>query len=69
MAAAIAAAMVPFSQHRHIQQLANMLRNKSMLLKLENIIVFTKNLLAILRHNTLSTCRACVFADCISGWH
>jgi hypothetical protein len=28
-------------QHRRIQQLANMLRDKSMLLKLENIIVFT----------------------------
>jgi hypothetical protein len=35
------AAMVPSSRHGHIQQLANMLRNKSMLLKLENIIVFT----------------------------
>jgi hypothetical protein len=35
------AAMVPSSQHRHVQQLANMLRNKSMPLKLENIIVFT----------------------------
>jgi hypothetical protein len=35
------AAMVLFSQHRHIQQFANMLRDKSMLLKLENIIVFT----------------------------
>jgi hypothetical protein len=35
------AAMVPSSQYPHIQQLANMMRNKSMLLKLENIIVFT----------------------------
>jgi hypothetical protein len=35
------AAMVPSPRHRHIQQLANMLRNKSMLLKLENITVFT----------------------------
>jgi hypothetical protein len=35
------AAMVPSSRHRLIQQLANMLRNKSMLLKLENILVFT----------------------------
>jgi hypothetical protein len=34
-------AMVPSSQHRHIQQLANLLRDKSMLTKLENIIVFT----------------------------
>ena len=34
------AAMVPSSRHCHIQQLANMLRGKSMLLKLENIIVF-----------------------------
>jgi hypothetical protein len=33
--------MVPSSRHCHIQQLANMLRDKSMLLKLENIIVFT----------------------------
>jgi hypothetical protein len=37
------AAMVPSPQHCLIQQLANMLRNKSMLLKLENIIVFTIN--------------------------
>jgi hypothetical protein len=35
------AAMVPSSQHCHIQQLANMLQDKSMSLKLENIIVFT----------------------------
>jgi hypothetical protein len=35
------AAMVPSSWHCHIKQLANMLRNKSMLLKLENNIVFT----------------------------
>jgi hypothetical protein len=35
------AAMMPSSQHRQVQQLANMLRNKSMLLKLENITVFT----------------------------
>ncbi len=35
------AAMVPSFRHRHIQQLANMLRNKSMSLKLDNIIVFT----------------------------
>jgi hypothetical protein len=35
------AAIVPSSRHRHVQQLANMLRNKSMLLKLENVIVFT----------------------------
>jgi hypothetical protein len=33
--------VVPSSWHRHIQQLANMLSNKSMSLKLENIIVFT----------------------------
>ncbi len=31
-------AMVPSPRHRCIQQLANMLRDKSMLLKLENII-------------------------------
>jgi hypothetical protein len=45
------ATMVPSPQHRHIQQLANMLSDKSMSLKLENIIVFTMYLLAILRHN------------------
>ncbi len=33
-------AMVPSLQHRRIQHLANMLHNKSMLYKLENIIVF-----------------------------
>jgi hypothetical protein len=45
--------MVPSSRHRHVQQLANMLRNKSMPLKLENIIVFT--ILAVLRHDALLT--------------
>jgi hypothetical protein len=35
------ATMVPSPQHRCIQQLASMLRNKSMLLKLDNIIAFT----------------------------
>ncbi len=35
------AAMVPSPQHRRIQQLANMQHDKSMLLKLENIIVFS----------------------------
>jgi hypothetical protein len=35
------AAMVPSSQHRRIQQLANMLRDNSTSLKLENIIVCT----------------------------
>jgi hypothetical protein len=49
------AAMVPSFPHRRIQQLANMLRNKSMLLKLENIIVFTMYLLAILRHDASLT--------------
>jgi hypothetical protein len=48
-------------------QLANMLRDKTMSLKLENIIVFTMHLLAILRHNDLSMHHACVFAGCISG--
>jgi hypothetical protein len=47
------AAMVPSPQHRCIQQLTNMLRDKSMSLKLENIIVFTVYLLAILKHNAL----------------
>jgi hypothetical protein len=35
------AAMVPSHQHCCIKQLANMLRNKSMVLKLEKNIVFT----------------------------
>jgi hypothetical protein len=35
------ATMVPSPRRRHIQQLANMLRDKSMSLKLENIFVFT----------------------------
>ncbi len=35
------AAMVPYPQNCRIQQLANMLCDKSMLLKLDNIIVFT----------------------------
>ncbi len=35
------AAMVPFSRHRDIWQSANMLRDKSMLLKIENIFVIT----------------------------
>jgi hypothetical protein len=52
------AAMVPSLQHRCIQQLANMLHDKSMLLKLENIIVFTMSLLASLRHDALSMRRA-----------
>jgi hypothetical protein len=47
------AAMVPSPWHHRIQQLANMLRNKSMSLKLENIIVFSMYLLAI-----STTCRA-----------
>jgi hypothetical protein len=37
----LTAAMVPSSRHCHIQQSANMVCNKSMLLKLENIFVFT----------------------------
>jgi hypothetical protein len=52
------AAMVPSTRHCCIQQLANMLCNKSMSLKLENIIVFTKYLLAILRHDALPMHRA-----------
>jgi hypothetical protein len=35
------AAMVPRPRRRRAQQSANMMRNKSMLLKLEEIIVFT----------------------------
>ena len=42
------ATMVPSPQHHRIQQLANMLCDKSMPLKLENIIDFTMYLLAIL---------------------
>ncbi len=34
------ATMVPSRQHHCIQKLANMLRDKVMLLKLENMIVF-----------------------------
>jgi hypothetical protein len=52
------ATMVPSCQHCRIQQLANMLRDKSVLLKLENIIVFTMYLVAILRHNASLTRRA-----------
>ncbi len=48
------AATVPTPRHRRIQQLANMLCVKSMLLKLENIIVFTMYLFAILRHDASS---------------
>jgi hypothetical protein len=44
-----------------------MLHNKSMSLKVENIIVFAMYLLAILRHGASSKHRACVFAGCISG--
>jgi hypothetical protein len=51
------AAMVPSPRHRRIQQLANMLHDKSMSLKLENIIVFTMDLLAILKHDASSMCR------------
>ncbi len=49
------AAMVPSPRHRRIQQLANMLGNKSMTIKLENFIVFTMYLLAILRHDASLT--------------
>ncbi len=58
-----------FPQHHRIQQLANMLRNNSMLLKLEKTIVFTMNLLAILRHDASSTSRAGVFLGCSNGRH
>jgi hypothetical protein len=60
------AVMVPSPQHCCIQQLANMLRDESMLLKLENIISLYY-LLAILRHNASPMHRACVFAGCLSG--
>ncbi len=48
------AAVVPSPRHRRIQQLANMLHDKFMSLKLENIIVFTMYLLAILKHDASS---------------
>jgi hypothetical protein len=35
------AALVPSPQHHHIQQLANMLHDNSVIKTLENIIVFT----------------------------
>jgi hypothetical protein len=60
-------AMVPSPRHRRIQQLANMLCNKSMLLKLENIIVFAKYLLAIKWQDALSMRHAWVFVGCVSG--
>jgi hypothetical protein len=52
------AAMVPSPRHRHIHQLANMLHDKFMSLKLENVIVITLYLLAILRCNTFLMRRA-----------
>jgi hypothetical protein len=52
------ATMVPSPRHCPIQQLANMLCNKSMSLKLENIIAFTMHLLNTLRHNALTMLRA-----------
>jgi hypothetical protein len=52
------AAMVPSPRHHPVQQSANMLCDRSMSLKLENIIVFTLYLLAILRHDASSMCRA-----------
>jgi hypothetical protein len=61
------ATMVPSSRHHHIQQLAIMLRDKCVSLKLENSIVFTTYLLAILRHNALLMRHACVFVGCVSG--
>jgi hypothetical protein len=52
------ATMAPSPRHHCIQQLANMLRNKSMSLKLENIIVNTMYLLAVLRLGASLTRRA-----------
>jgi hypothetical protein len=59
--------MVLSPRHCRIQQLADMLRDKSMLLKIENIIACTMYLLAILRHNASWMRHAGVFAGCISG--
>ncbi len=63
------ATMVPSPRHCRIQQLANMLRNKSSLLKLENTIASIFITLAILRHDALLMHRACVFASCVNGQH
>jgi hypothetical protein len=63
------ATMVPSPRHQQIQQLGNMLRDKSMSLKLENIIVFNMFLLAILKHNSPTMHHTKVFASCVSGWH
>jgi hypothetical protein len=65
------AAMVPSSRHCHIQQLANMLHDKSVLLKLENIIVLLliSYFKARLIVEAFSMRCACVFAGCISGRH
>jgi hypothetical protein len=52
------ATMVPSPWHHCIKQLANILCNKSMLLKIENIIVFTMYLLANVRHKASSMRRA-----------
>jgi hypothetical protein len=60
------ATMVPSLQHCRIQQLANMLRDKSVI-KTREYYCFTMYLLAILRHNALSMRRASVFAGCVSG--
>jgi hypothetical protein len=54
------AAMVPSPPHHHIQQLASMLCNKSMLLKLENIIVFTMYFLSYFK------ARCIIDAPCLS---
>jgi hypothetical protein len=48
------ATVVPSPLHCHIQQLANMLCDKSMSLKLENSIVFTMYLLAIFREEVVA---------------
>ncbi len=60
------AAMVPSPRHCRIQQLANMLGDKSISLKLENIIVFTMYFLAVLRHYSMLTRRDWVFAGCVA---
>ncbi len=58
------AAMVLSPRHRLIQQLANMLHNKSVV-KTREYYGFCY-LLDILRHDALLKCRACVFCGC--GW-
>jgi hypothetical protein len=62
------AAMVPSPWHSRIHQSANMLRDKFMPLKLENIIVFTIVFISYFKARCIVDARACVFADYVSRW-